>query len=319
MGSHGEVVIVGGGLAGLCAARVLARARVSCTIFEASDDIGGRVRSDNVRGFVLDRGFQFFLTAYPEAKNVLFYESLGLRPFAPGARIRLGERFVDFGRASIKTMLSRSVGTLSDRLKLRALRRELRQLSIDQIWQRPQATTIDALRQRGFSDRIIERFFGPFFGGIFFDRSLSTSRRKFDFTLRMLADGDMALPEAGMGAIPRHLAARLRDLDFRLDTKVARADENGVTLAGGQRIMARAVIVATDQTSAGQLIDPQSAPAPRGWRGTTCLYFAADKPPIDDPVIVPMATVAGRSITWPCRASTALRTRRRADNSFRRT
>lgn len=289
MSAHGKVIIVGGGLAGLCAARVLNKAGVACTIFEASDEVGGRVRTDRVKGFLLDRGFQVYLTAYPEGRDVLFYESLGLRSFEPGAMVRCGGRFTQVADpwrrpGKLFATAASPVGTLGDKLRIASLRRELRKLDPAAVWQRPETTTLDALRQRGFSDRIIDRFFRAFYGGVFLDRALGTSRRMFDFTFRMFATGDAALPGAGMGAIPRHLAARLRELtEIRTNTKVARADENGVTLAGGQRIMASAVVVATDQTSAAQLL---GEPATRGWCGTTCLYFAAAKPPVERPILV---------------------------------
>lgn len=288
MSVHGEVVIIGAGLAGLCAARILNKRHVSCTIFEAADDIGGRVRTDIVRGFLLDRGFQVYLTSYPEGREVLFYESLGFHPFAHGAIVRVGGAFVrifDPWRHPAKLIATAfsSAATLRDKMRLASLRAELNGLSLDQLIERPEQTTQDALREWGFSGRIVERFFRPFYGGVFLDPSLQTSSRMFDFTFRMFASGDAVLPDAGMGSIPRHIAARLRETDIRLNTKVVRADENGVTLAGGQRVMARAVIIATDQTAAAELL---GQPTSRPWRGTTCHYFAADKPPVNEPTLV---------------------------------
>jgi phytoene dehydrogenase-like protein len=75
-----RIVIVGAGLAGLACARVLAAAGRPFRILEASNAVGGRVRTDVVDGFLLDRGFQVFLPAYPEARRVLDYEALDLRP-----------------------------------------------------------------------------------------------------------------------------------------------------------------------------------------------------------------------------------------------
>jgi phytoene dehydrogenase-like protein len=289
MSAQGKVAIVGGGLAGLCAARVLNKAGIDCTIFEAADEVGGRVRTDPVKGFLLDRGFQVYLTAYPEGRDVLFYESLGLRPFEPGALVRIGRKFApvfDPLRRPGKLLATAvsPVGTLGDKLRIARLRRELLRMDETEVWSRPEKPTLEALRECGFSQRVIDRFFRAFYGGVFLDRSLQTSRRMFDFTFRLFATGYAAVPEAGMEAIPRHILARLRErTDVRLNTKVVRADENGVTLAGGQRIMAPAVIVATDATSAAQLL---GEPATRAWAGTTCLYFSAAKAPIDGAVLV---------------------------------
>jgi len=82
MGTGVDVLIVGGGLAGLACARALQEKGVSFEILEASDGLGGRVRTDEVDGFLLDRGFQVLLTAYPEAQRVLNYPKLDLRSCA---------------------------------------------------------------------------------------------------------------------------------------------------------------------------------------------------------------------------------------------
>ena len=57
-------------------------------VLEAGDGVGGRVRTDAVDGFLLDRGFQIFLTSYPEAQEALDYPALDLRPFYAGALVR---------------------------------------------------------------------------------------------------------------------------------------------------------------------------------------------------------------------------------------
>ena len=87
-----DVIVVGAGLAGLCCARELHAAGLDVLVLERGDAPGGRVRTDEVDGFLLDRGFQVLLTAYPEARRVLDYERLGLRPFESGALIRRRRR-----------------------------------------------------------------------------------------------------------------------------------------------------------------------------------------------------------------------------------
>jgi phytoene dehydrogenase-like protein len=209
-----DVAIVGAGLAGLRCALGLHRAGLSCTVLEASDGVGGRVRTDIVDGFRLDRGFQVFLTAYPEAREALDYGALRLRPFAPGALVRRSGSFERLGdpfrrpRDLWGTLRAR-VGTTGDKLRVLRLRRRLRGKSPGEILAAPQTTALAALEREGFSRRMIDGFFRPLFGGVFLDRSLETSSRMLEFVFAMFARGEAALPEAGMGAIPAQLASRL--------------------------------------------------------------------------------------------------------------
>ncbi len=82
--SRPDVLIVGAGLSGLSCALWLHEGGLSVLVLEASDGIGGGVRTDEVEGFLLDRGFQVFLMAYPEAQRVLDYGALDFKPFYPG-------------------------------------------------------------------------------------------------------------------------------------------------------------------------------------------------------------------------------------------
>ena len=88
------VLIVGAGLAGLTCALRLHEAGIPVQVIEASDGVGGRVRTDEVEGFLLDRGFQVYLSAYPEAGKLLDLDALGLRPFSPGALVYDGEKLI---------------------------------------------------------------------------------------------------------------------------------------------------------------------------------------------------------------------------------
>jgi len=82
-----DVVVIGAGLAGLTCARRLQAAGVDCIVLEAGDAVGGRVRTDMVDGFRLDRGFQVLLTAYPAARKWLDYGRLELKKFSAGALV----------------------------------------------------------------------------------------------------------------------------------------------------------------------------------------------------------------------------------------
>ena len=83
-----DVAIVGAGLAGLTCAQDLTRAGLQCTVVEATDGVGGRVRTDAVDGFLLDRGFQILLSAYPQVKQRLDTAALDIGDFEPGALVR---------------------------------------------------------------------------------------------------------------------------------------------------------------------------------------------------------------------------------------
>jgi phytoene dehydrogenase-like protein len=282
------VVIVGAGLAGLCCARVLHQAGIPVLILEASDGVGGRVRTDRVEGFLLDRGFQVFQTVYPEARRVLDYRALDLKPFYPGALVYSGGRLNRVGdplrqpQHFFSTVFS-PVGTLADKLRVARLRRRVSQGSIEDLFRRPETSTLETLKAQGFSDIMIESFFRPFFSTVFFDRELASSSRMFEFVFRMLAAGDTALPAGGIGAIPAQLAAPLPEGSLRTESPVARVEEGRVVLASGEEVQARAVVLAVDGSETARLLGEDKAFATVD---CTCLYFAAVRPPLTEPILV---------------------------------
>ncbi len=286
--SDPEVLIVGGGLAGLCCALRLHVAGISSRIFEASDGVGGRARTDTVDGFLLDRGFQVLLTAYPEARQVLDYRSLELVHFEPGALIRYQGKFhrlVDPWRRPrhLLSTATAPVASLVDKLRVARLRRRVCRASLEELYARPETTTIDALRKEGFSERIIEHFFRPFLGGVFLDRELRTSSRMFEFVMRMFAAGDAALPARGMGAMAAQIAARLPKETVRTGAHVESIHGNSIRLSGGESFRGQAIVVACDAPAAAKLLGTEM---PAAGQSVTCLYFAADRAPITEPILV---------------------------------
>lgn len=286
-----DVIIIGGGMAGLCCARVLHEAGVSFQVLEASDDVGGRIRSDVVDYFTLDRGFQVYLTSYPETARFIDVSQLTLNRFEPGAMIWFDDAFhrVDDARRRPERALAMAfspVGSFSDKLNLFSTVLDVRKGESIELLRRPQTSTLEALRTRGFSDAMIERFFRPFYCGVFLERELATSSRMFEFTLRMFAEGDAVIPTGGMSAIPRHVASKLPDGSIRLNTPVESINEarTTVTLKDGSTLSARAIVIATDGSAAHRLLGSHiSKPA---FNGTACLYFVADQPPIKEPMLV---------------------------------
>jgi phytoene dehydrogenase-like protein len=282
-----DVLIVGAGLAGLCCARRLAEAGVSFQIVEASDGVGGRVRTDEVDGFLLDRGFQVLLTAYPAARKLLDYQQLELKAFSPGAFSWFAGRMnelVDPWRmpGMWRTALRSDFGTLGDKLRIARLRARLKRASIEELFQRPDRAIKDALLAEGFSQDMIHRFFRPFIGGIVLDGELKSSSRMFEFVFKMLAEGDTAVPARGMGAIPAQLAANLPANSLRLNAKVESLHENEIALHGGETLQARAIVVATDGPAAAHLVG-EAEPASRS---VTCFYYAAEESPVPHPMLV---------------------------------
>ena len=293
---NADVIVIGAGLSGLACALTLRENGLEPMLVDAEESVGGRVRTDHRRGFLLDRGFQVLQTWYPEARRFLDYGRLDLRSFYPGALVRAGGRTLrvsDVWRrpGRLPEMLNSPIGTLGDKRRLWLLRRRCLQGTLEGLYDRPEVSALDRLRELGFSKRILERFFKPFFSGVFFEPELEVSSRTFEFIFRAFALGDTALPARGMGEIPAQLAARLPRDQIRLGSRVDRIMARQAVLASGERLRARALVVATQGREAARLLgQPTGAgvASPGTWatRGTTCIDFAAERAPFAGPYLV---------------------------------
>jgi len=277
-----KVVIIGAGLAGLSCAARLTRNGIRTIILEATDRVGGRVRSDVVDGFTLDHGFQVLLTAYPACRELLDYEALRLCPFEPGALVRHRGEFALLGDPwrrplqAIRTALS-PVGTLGDKFRVAKLRRAAARGTLDDLYNRPHEPTIDRLTRLGFTDGFIQQFFRPFLGGVFIDPTLQTSSRMMEFVFRMFAAGDIAVPADGMAAIPRQLAESLPRGTIRFNQCVETVEEGKILLANGETFSPAAIVVATESTAAAQIVGVPELQTQ--WRQSVTHYFTADQSP----------------------------------------
>jgi phytoene dehydrogenase-like protein len=284
------VVIIGAGLAGLCCARELKKHGCEFVLLDAGNEVGGRVRTDIVDGFRLDHGFQVFQTAYPEAQQQLDYAALRLRSFDPGAFIRTRSKQVlmsDPWRRpqDLLATLSNGIGTFSDRLKLARLRWRVTRGSLEELWAQPDSTTEQYLREtNGLSVDMVDRFFRPWFTGVFLEDRLKTSSRFFRFIFRMFALGDAALPDEGMGAIPKQLAEGLTAAQLRLNTRVESLQELRVNLQNGEAIDSQAIVMAVDGPEATRLT--HGAIRSAEFHSTTCFYYAADQAPFKQKLLM---------------------------------
>ena len=283
-----DVVVVGAGLAGLVCATELQTAGLDVAVLEAGDGVGGRVRTDRIDGFLLDRGFQVLLTAYPHVRTHVDLDSLDLRPFVPGATVRTGGRFATVADplrdpARLPATVAAPVGSLLDKARIGWLRQQVRRGGLDDLWRRPETTTAQRLRGLGFSERMLDTFFRPFLGGVLLDRELSTSSRQFDFVFRCFSGGDVAVPAAGMQAIGDQLAGRLAPGTVRLGSAVAGLHEGGVRLADGDVVEAARVVVATDGPQAARLLDEIDDP---GSLAVGACWYAAERDPVGEAILL---------------------------------
>ena len=205
-----DIYIIGAGISGLIAAYELEQKGYKPTIIEKTDSVGGRVKTIDENGFALDLGFQVLLDAYPMANKYLDMDELQLTKLESGAMVYVGDKSYLIGdplrnlRVLIPTLLA-DVGSIKDKLKILSLSNKVKRKSIEEIFQSPETTTKEYLEDFGFSSKIIERFFKPFFAGIFLETDLRTSSRMFEFVYKMFGEGYACIPKNGIGEISKQL------------------------------------------------------------------------------------------------------------------
>ncbi|MEU1749747.1 FAD-dependent oxidoreductase [Micromonospora arida] len=282
-----DVVIVGGGLAGLAAARRLHRAGVPWRLVEAEGRLGGRVATDVIDGYRIDRGFQVLNTAYPRLGTLLDIDQLNLGYFTSGVLVRKGDKLLRLVNPLREptggpgTALA-GVGSLLDRLRFAALATGCATLPASRLLAAPETTAETALRRAGLSGAIIEELLRPFLSGVFIDRELSTSSHVLAMVLRSFARGRIGLPAEGMAALPRAVAAPLPADLLDLDTPVAEVTPCRVRTQAGD-IRCRAVVIAVDPPAAAALLPALAAVRMHSY---TTYYHSATEPPLTEPILL---------------------------------
>ena len=272
--TESKIHIIGAGVSGLVAAKVLESHGCRSVVIERTDRVGGRVKTDYLDGFQLDHGFQVLLTSYPEAQKHLDYEALELQKILPGSSIFLNKKQKIIGNplkeiSFLFPTLFSGIGCFSDKLRILQLNQILKNKNLSEIFSESEISTSLYLQQFGFSNDIIRNFFTPFFGGIFLESKLETSSRMFEFVYKMFGEGHAALPKAGMEAIPKQLYENLQNTDFTFNTEVVSIKENEITLDDRTKLESHVTILATD--ASGLVLDEKHKSVT--WKSSQTLYF----------------------------------------------
>ena len=282
------ITIIGAGISGLTAAAYLHQKGYKVQILEASDRAGGRIKTDVIDGFRLDRGFQVLLTEYPETKALLDYKKLNLKRFLPGATVLYdGGQFEiadPFRRPmAIFATLFAPVGSMKDKIKTFFLKNKLGKIAVSDVFKQPEVDTISQLKKYGFSPKMMERFYKPFFSGIFLENDLKTSSNMFDFVMKMFSEGDAAIPALGMEEIPKQLVEMLPVNSIQYSVKVSAIENNKIICEDGTTIEADKIIIATEAIGLASTYIPKTK---QNFHQVSNVYFEAKMAPTKKAVVV---------------------------------
>ncbi len=279
-----DVLVVGAGLAGLRCAVALQGAGLDVVVLEAQDAVGGRIRTDVVDGFRVDRGFQLLNPAYPAVRRWVDVDALCLQGFAAGVAA-----LTDDGPAPTVLGHPLRAPRLLPATAAAGLRRP-REVAAVLRWARPLLTprrgrtlsevlarhddlTLDAALDRARVDGLLGRVVERFFAGVLLEDDRSTSQTYALLLTWMFARGVPSLPHDGMQALPEQLAAPLGDR-VRLGAPVERVGATSVEV-GGERVTARAVVVAAGAPQAHALTGVERPVT----KGVVTTWWATASPP----------------------------------------
>jgi hypothetical protein len=232
-----EVTVIGAGLAGLSAALTLQGAGRLVRVIEASDRVGGRVASDVIDGFTLDRGFQLINSQYPELKRLKVMEEVDFIAAPRAVEISLGENRIVLGdpRSHPLSAFSSETGSLTSKVNFLRYLYSHSNVSI---------SVEDELQKLG---DLYKKVLCPFLTGVFLTSPANVNAVIGKEIIRSFISGKPGIPTRGVGALPEALAKRLSNIELGRNI-------NSLNELTGP------VIVATDVTTAAQLLDMTSVP-----------------------------------------------------------
>ncbi|MET7454045.1 NAD(P)/FAD-dependent oxidoreductase [Streptomyces sp. NPDC005574] len=303
-----DVVVVGAGVAGLSAAHRLTSAGVRTAVLDAAPCAGGRMITEKVDGFRLDRIGQLLSTAYPELRRTPGLDALVLRLFAPGVLLhadgrhhragtpadaggargalhavralasapRNAPRHAPRGTSAPRALAGAPLGTPVDQARLGMALTRLAGTPAARLLARPDLPAGQALAARGVPARTIDGFLRPLLAALLCDPELTTSSRCADLALRAFARGRLCVPEGGAEALPELLARALPPGTVHTGVRVTAVSTTSVTTAGHGEIHCRAVLVATDARAAAELLPGLRVPA---FHPVTVVHHTTDEPP----------------------------------------
>jgi protoporphyrinogen oxidase len=290
MKENKTIYIIGGGVSGLIAAYELEQAGYFPKIIEQTAEVGGRVKTLQEKGYALDLGFQVLLSSYPMVNKYLDVDALNLIKLEPGALIYVNGKAISIGdplrnwKMLIPTVFA-DIGSLSDKFKILKLNYRLKKKSIQNIFDSPETSTLQYLIQLGFSSKIIDCFFKPFFAGIFLEPSLKTSSRMFEFVYKMFGDGYATIPKLGIGAISNQLKSKLHQTEFIFNSEVKKITNDFILMRNGEKISHEGLILASNSTSIVTSVKDQD----KEWKSCMCIYFEVDHTNIPEHTIALIA------------------------------
>ncbi|MFF3482380.1 NAD(P)/FAD-dependent oxidoreductase [Streptomyces sp. NPDC002701] len=332
-----DVVVVGAGVAGLAAAHRLNSAGVTAVVLETAPHVGGRMTTEKVDGFRLDRIGRLLFTSYPELRLTPGLDALTLRPFAPGVLVhaegrvhRAGEPAsaggtrgaLDAARAfmspprrarpwatPVAPPVSRAfppLGGALDQARLAAALGRIATVPVERLLARAERPAGRALAARGMPARTVEGFLRPLLAALLCDPELTTSSRCADLALRAFATGRLCVPEGGADTLPELLAGALPPGTVRTGVRVTSVSTTSVTTAEHGELRCRAVLVATGARAAAGLLPGLRLPP---CHPVTVVHHTADEPPLTEAALLldadrrgPVAHTAVISQVDPSRA-----------------